>query len=61
VVLEVTTPATPCKQIAGSFCDGDSQRIARLGEARLYARVIREGVVRAGDRVAVESRRLAPE
>lgn len=57
VVLEVTTLAVPCKQIAGSFSDGDSQRIARLGDARLYARVIREGTVRAGDRVAVESRR----
>ena len=51
VVLEVTTLAVPCKQIAASFRDGDSQRIARLGEARLYTRVIRAGTLRPGDPV----------
>jgi MOSC domain-containing protein YiiM len=51
VVVEVTAPATPCKQIAGSFRDGNSRRIAGLGDARLYARVVREGLVRVGDRV----------
>jgi MOSC domain-containing protein YiiM len=55
VIVEVTWPAAPCKQIAGSFCDGDGQRIAGLGEARLYARVIREGRLRVGDRVVPRS------
>lgn len=51
VIVELTTPAVPCKQIADSFSDRKFVRIAALGEARLYARVVREGRLCAGDRV----------
>lgn len=49
VVLEITGPAPPCNTIAGSFTSGEFTRIsAKLhpGWSRLYARVLREGVVR---------------
>lgn len=49
VVLEITAPATPCRVIAGSFAGGQFTRIsAKLhpGWSRLYARVLREGLVR---------------
>ncbi|MGN6507080.1 MAG: MOSC domain-containing protein [Tepidisphaeraceae bacterium] len=52
--LEVTQYTLPCKQIAGSFHDGRFVRIAqeqRPGWSRVYARVVREGMVRAGDSV----------
>lgn len=57
VVLEVTSYTKPCKSIRPSFRDFDSRRIsqeAHAGESRVYARVLREGVVRAGDAVALE-------
>jgi MOSC domain-containing protein YiiM len=54
VLLEITGPAAPCNTIAGSFKGGEFKRIsAKLhpGWSRLYARVLREGVVR--ERAAV--------
>lgn len=60
VLLEVTTPAMPCDTIVRSFSDGKSGRISILlhpHDARMYARVLREGVVRAGDQITV----LAPD
>lgn len=54
VLLEITGPAPPCNTIAGSFKGGEFKRIsAKLhpGWSRLYARVLREGVVR--ERAAV--------
>ncbi len=54
VEIEVTRPTTPCKTIRGSFRDGDFNRIHHAlhpGESRVYARVLREGVVRVGDPV----------
>ncbi|MDZ7727581.1 MAG: MOSC domain-containing protein [Dehalococcoidia bacterium] len=54
VVLEVTRYTSPCKNIAGSFADGDFNRMnAKLhpGESRVYARVLDEGAVRPGDAV----------
>lgn len=56
VELEVSSWAVPCKQIAGSFQDGDSSRLhvdEHPGRARAYTRVLRPGVVREGDRVRV--------
>lgn len=56
VVLEITKPVTPCQTIRGSFVDG---RIARISvkthplDSRLYARVLRAGVVHPGDPVRV--------
>jgi MOSC domain-containing protein YiiM/GNAT superfamily N-acetyltransferase len=59
VVLELTKPTSPCRTIRASFRDG---RFARLSsqlhpaDSRVYARVLREGLVRPGDPVQV----LAP-
>jgi MOSC domain-containing protein YiiM len=56
VVLQITRPAPPCNTIAASFIDGQFTRISHKkhpGWSRLYARVLREGVVREGDPVRV--------
>lgn len=45
-IIEISSYAVPCRNIAASFAGGDSQRIAQTkypGEARLYARVLRPG------------------
>jgi len=52
--VEIEIPATPCATIRDSFKDLDSKRISaerHPGESRLYARVIREGTLRPGERV----------
>jgi MOSC domain-containing protein YiiM len=57
-VLEITGYAAPCATIKASFADGRFKRISQKvnpGESRLYARVLREGRVSAGDRVRVLS------
>ncbi|MBD2102030.1 MOSC domain-containing protein [Leptolyngbya sp. FACHB-261] len=54
VCLEITSYAVPCKQITSCFIDGDFSRISQKrhpGWSRLYARVIREGLVAQGDLV----------
>ncbi|HEU0080102.1 MAG TPA: MOSC domain-containing protein [Longimicrobiaceae bacterium] len=54
VVLEVTSYTAPCKNIVPSFRDGDFTRISQKlhpGESRVYARVLRPGLVRTGDPV----------
>lgn len=51
VELEVVSYAAPCSTIRDSFADLDSRRIKQdlhPGDSRVYARVLREGVVRAG-------------
>jgi MOSC domain-containing protein YiiM len=53
VIVQITTTAIPCKQIAASFVRRKFQRIAELGDARLYARVLRDGHLRVGDPVRV--------
>ena len=58
VILEITKPAHPCKNLVGSFSDGDFSRLsAKLhpGRTRMYARVIRPGLVRAGDPVSLQA------
>jgi MOSC domain-containing protein YiiM/GNAT superfamily N-acetyltransferase len=56
VVLELASTADPCRTIRHSFRD---RRFGRLGasahpaDSRMYARVVREGVVRAGDAIRV--------
>ncbi len=55
-VVEITKYANPCPTITASFAGGDFKRISqklRPGESRLYARVLREGVIRAGQPVRV--------
>lgn len=56
VLLEVTRHTEPCKQITASFADGGFRRIDQRvhpGWSRVYARVLREGVVRVGQPVRV--------
>lgn len=51
-LCEITRPTAPCHNIAGSFQDGRFVRISQTvhpGWSRFYARVIQEGIVRAGD------------
>jgi len=58
VVLEITEPAQPCKNLVGSFSDGDFSRLsAKLhpGRTRMYARVIQPGVVQPGDAVSLQT------
>lgn len=54
VVLEITKPAHPCRNIAGSFTAGDFSRMSpktHPGWGRMYARVLVEGEVGVGDSV----------
>jgi len=58
VLVQVTQYTTPCKNIRASFMDGNSNRIHAQkypGWARVYARVLQPGRVRAGDAVEVLS------
>lgn len=58
VEAEVTSYTSPCKTIRGAFRDGDFNRISSKinpGESRVYARVLRTGVIHAGDVVRVLS------
>lgn len=51
-ILEIASYTVPCSTIRASFKDLDSKRIKQElhpGESRVYARVVREGMVRAGD------------
>ena len=56
LVIELTAPVNPCKTIAHNFADG---RFARLSQkvhpldTRLYARVVREGLIQPGDRIEI--------
>ncbi len=55
VILEVTAPRIPCATLAARM--GDPRFVKRFRWAErpgLYCRVIREGVVRAGEAVALE-------
>jgi MOSC domain-containing protein YiiM/ribosomal protein S18 acetylase RimI-like enzyme len=56
VVLEISSPANPCDVIKGAFTAGKSGRISILlhpTDSRMYARVLRDGVVRPGDEIVV--------
>lgn len=60
LVLELSKPAMPCDTIVDSFRDRRSGRISILRhplDSRVYARVVREGPVCAGDEIRV----LPPE
>ena len=56
VVLELASHAAPCQNIAGSFGDGRVVRVSEKvhpGWSRFYARVLKEGTLRTGDRVRI--------
>lgn len=71
VEVEVMSYTTPCRFNARWFQDGDFHRIGQKrhpGWSRVYAKVLREGLVRAGDAVRlvpvvedVRSKRLSKE
>lgn len=58
VVIEITSHAKPCSQIAGSFRDGAigclDQKL-NPGRSRLYARVLTPGTVAVGDPVMIST------
>jgi MOSC domain-containing protein YiiM len=57
-ILEVTNYTTPCRTIRESFTDQKFMRMSQKhypGWSRVYARVLREGMIRPGDEV-----RLSP-
>jgi len=54
VLLEITSHATPCRTLAGSFTGEDFTRVSEKrypGWSRMYARVLQEGMVQEGDPV----------
>jgi MOSC domain-containing protein YiiM len=56
-LLEVTYYTTPCRTIRESFIDGKFMRMSQdhyPGWSRVYARVLREGMVQTGDPVSLE-------
>ena len=56
VVLQITRYTSPCFNIQRAFVGGEFARVSQKrhpGWSRLYARVLRPGTVRPGDRVAV--------
>ena len=56
VVIEITSYASPCQTIAGSFAGGKFKRISQKvhpGESRLYARVLQTGRLETGQKVRV--------
>jgi MOSC domain-containing protein YiiM len=56
IEIELTDYATPCRTIAESFSDGNSNRIShRLhpGSSRIYARVLQGGRLTVGDPIVV--------
>ena len=58
VLFEVASFTNPCKTIRASFIAGEFIRIAQRlhpGWSRVYARVLREGEIRFGDPVEVNS------
>jgi MOSC domain-containing protein YiiM len=56
VEVEVTAYTTPCRTIAAAFRDERSTRISQIkhpGWSRVYARILRTGALRVGDRVTL--------
>jgi MOSC domain-containing protein YiiM len=64
VEIELTGYTKPCGTIAGSFRGGKFSRVSHHlypRECRLYARVVKEGRIRVGDRIEVLSPPAAVE
>lgn len=54
VIIQLTRPTEPCKQIAAAFTDRQFRRIDHArhpGWSRWYARVEREGILRVGQTI----------
>jgi MOSC domain-containing protein YiiM len=57
VQIEIMSYTTPCEKNAQWFLERDIKRVSQKmnpGWSRLYAKVLREGVVRPGDEVVLE-------
>ncbi|THJ24841.1 MAG: MOSC domain-containing protein [Nitrospira sp. CG24E] len=57
VQVEIMSYTTPCEKNARWFRDGDFKRVSQKrnpGWSRLYAKVLREGMVRPGDAVTIK-------
>lgn len=57
VRVEITDYAHPCSNIVAAFSDGNMNRVSAKKtphRARVYARVLQEGVIRPGDVVTLE-------
>ncbi|HEY8206338.1 MAG TPA: MOSC domain-containing protein [Myxococcaceae bacterium] len=53
-LIEITSETTPCANLVACFVGGDFARVSgkrHPGWSRLYAQVLREGMVREGDSV----------
>lgn len=62
-VVEVVSYTAPCRTIAGSFHDRAYGRVSQKlhpGWSRVYARVLREGVLEAGQPIRREERTTLP-
>ena len=58
VLLEIASPTTPCATQTDNFSDGNFNRILidrHPSDSRMYARVVREGHVAAGDHILVHA------
>ena len=58
LLIEITSYTAPCAHNARWFQDGRHDRISQKkhpGWSRLYARVLREGLVQTGDPVTIEA------
>lgn len=56
VRVQITDYAHPCSNIAAAFADGNMNHVSAKKtpqRARVYARVLKEGVIRAGDVVSL--------
>lgn len=56
VLIQITSYTTPCTNIAESFADGAFVRISQKqhpGESRVYARILKAGTLRVGQRAAL--------
>ena len=56
VVIEISSYTAPCKNIAASFRGGEFKRISQKvhpGDSRLYARVLRPGLLRVGQPLSI--------
>lgn len=56
VVVQITRYTAPCSNITSSFRDRDYARVSQKrhpGDSRVYARVVREGMLATGDPVRI--------
>lgn len=63
VEVEITSYASPCNTVAGSFSDGNMNRINQRvapDRSRIYAQVVRTGTLRPGDAIEIAALEATP-